>query len=129
MNPELKQKAREYSQKIIWNGRELIDSMRVQQKLRFLSLEDLDFEVLDFFYDKMLSQILRDAHQLSLREGYHYAYSWGKAYLNHYAGHNALVSSAEHPAIHTPAAYDLLIDRLVESCSSKEKEVPDEHTV
>ena len=118
MNAEMKVKARDYTSKSEWTIAELEASEELHSQMRFERETDLDFGAMDFYYDGMLSQILKDARERSEREGYYEGYVWGKRYLEHYVGYGCLLSKSDHPALHSEAAYDLLIDKLIEACTS-----------
>ena len=116
IHEEMKAKAKYYNEKYVWDLSELQESGEFQRRIRFTEISDLEYEVMNFFYDGMLGRILRDAHERSERYGFGKGYEWGKRYLDHYAGWGCLVSKAEHPALHSREAYDLLIDLLSEEC-------------
>lgn len=118
MNEEQKNKAREYNMRSEWTFSELKASEELRSQMRFESKSDLDIGAMDFYYDGMLSQILKDARERSEREGYYEGYVWGKRYLEHYVGTCCLLPESEHPALHSEAAYDMLMDRLIEECTS-----------
>ena len=77
---------------------------------------DLDFDVMDFYYDRILSKILKDSREHSERFGFEEGYEWGKAYLRHFVGYDAHVSKKRQPALRTSAAYDLLLGVLDAEC-------------
>lgn len=118
MNEEMKRQAREYNDKIEWKFSELRASEELHSRMRFESKSDLDFGAMDFYYDGMLSQILKDASERSEREGYYEGYVWGKRYLEHYVGYGCLLPKTEHPALHSEAAYDMVLDKLIEECEA-----------
>ena len=118
MNEATKNRAKAYRTKVFWKVPELSESNKFRETLRFETESDLDFGVMDYFYGKMLSQILSDARERSERYGFGEGYAWGKRYLTHYVGDECLVSKSEHPALHTKAAYDLLTDKLEAVCSA-----------
>lgn len=113
---EISAKAKAYNHKSSWSFAELTKSGELQRILQFKEISDLDYEVMNFFYDGMLECILRDARERSERYGFGDGYDWGKRYLLHYVGSCCLVSKSEHPALHSSEAYDMVIDMLASEC-------------
>ena len=110
---KISQKAEYYNHKSIWSFEEMCEAENFRQTLKFETDDDLDFEVMNFFYDGMLSRILEDAQDQAQRFGFSVGYEWGKMYLNHYVGHDCLVSEETYPALHSSKAYDLLLETLI----------------
>ena len=67
MNEATKNQAKAYRTKVFWKVHELSESNKFRETLRFETESDLDFGVMDYFYGKMLSQILSDARERSER--------------------------------------------------------------
>ena len=94
-----------------------LKEVELQYKMRFLVEKDLSFDVMDFFFSRMLSQIIEDAKEQISAKGYSHAYSWAKKYLKWFVGDGSLTSYKEQPALHTSRAWDIVIDRFVDECS------------
>ena len=101
---------------------DLMEEDKLQSSLEFETEGDLDFELMDFFYDGILSQIVRDARERAESKKFIYGYDWGKKYLVHFVGWYAHVPEAEQPALRTQKAYDIAIRRLSEECWAGEDE-------
>ena len=116
-NNELLERVRYFKNKAEWKYSDMQECENFRQELKFDTVADLVFEVLNFFYGGMLSQIITDARERSERLGEYEGYTWGKRYLENYVGTGCLVSKAEYPVLHTEAAYDLVVDELISECN------------
>ena len=119
---EKAQKAKYYNHKSIWSYAEMCEAENFRQTIKFETEDDLDFEVMNFFYDGMLARILEDAKDQAERFGFRIGYEWGKRYLNHYVGHYCLVSDEKYSALRSSQAYDLMLERLEAKCCDSDDE-------
>ena len=103
-NHEILARIKYYDEKVSWKFTELIERDKFRQELKFSTIGDLKFAIMDFFYDGMLSQIIMDARKRSERLGY-------------YEGYCCMLSKSEYSALHTEAAYDLVVDELISECN------------
>ena len=113
---EILERVKYYNDKGSWKFSELVECDNFRKGLKFSTIGDLNFAIMDFFYHSMLSQIIRDARERAERLGFADAYDWGKMYLDHYVGWGCLMSKSEYPALHTEEAYDLVVDELIAEC-------------
>lgn len=101
---------------------DIFEKDRLQASLKFETEDDLDFELMDFYYDGILSQIIRDARERAKTQKFIHGYDWGKKYLVHFLGWYAHVSEDKQPALRTQKAYDIAIQRLSAECWAGENE-------
>lgn len=113
---EIKEQIVSYRSKHVHSFGEMCKMADIQHMLSFELESDLDFDVMDFYYDRILSKILKDSRERSERFGFEEGYEWGKAYLRHFVGYDAHVSKKRQPALRTSAAYDLLLGMLDAEC-------------
>ncbi|MBR1436955.1 MAG: hypothetical protein IJ587_00325 [Synergistaceae bacterium] len=89
----------------------------LQQKMRFDSPEDVDFELMDFYFDGMLSRILKHAGVCA-----HDYRNWGRAYeefkpyVSDYVGWYSFESKEKHPMLCSQEAYSLMLEMLDKAC-------------
>ena len=117
MNQELRDKVMNFRKKALFSGAELIEIDDLQRRMRFDAPEDVDFDLMDFFFDDMLSRILHHAEICAYVYG-----NWGRAYeefkpyISHYVGWQSCVSSEEHPMLCDNRAYSLMMGKLRDAC-------------
>ena len=124
MKQEIREKAKEFSQKKHWDFCEIvIEGPNVRQQMEFNEPEDLDFDLISYYFHGRLERILKHAKIVAkaYKSGLR-AYEEFKPYIEHYVGWNAFVSKEKNPMLRTSKAYDLVIDRLLEVCMQGEKE-------
>ena len=89
----------------------------LHQKMRFDSPDDIDFELMDFFFNGMLSRILKHAgicaHEY---RKWVLAYEEFKPYISHYVGWNSFVSKEKHPMLRSQEAYRFMMEMLDKAC-------------
>ena len=118
MNQELRDKVKIWHKKHRFSVPELIERKKIQQSIRFDSPEDVDFELMDFFFGGMLSRILKHAGVCA------YAYkNWGRAYeefkpyVSDYVGLDSIVTTKkDQPKLHSKEAYELMMNMLSKTC-------------
>ena len=113
MEVETIRKAKYYNEKCIWKITEMREAENFRRTIKFETEADLNFEVMNFFYDGMLAKILEDAKDQAERFGFGIGYEWGKRYLNHYVGHYCLVSDEKYSALRSSQTYDLMLEELI----------------
>lgn len=95
---------------------DIFEEDRLQSSLKFETEDDLDFELMDFYYDGILNQIIREARERAESQKFIHGYDWGKKYLVHFVGWYTHVSEEEQPALRTQKAYDIAIQQLSKEC-------------
>ena len=89
----------------------------LQQKMRFDSPEDVDFELMDFFFNGMLSRILKHAGVCAHDyRNWALAYEQFKPYISHYVGWDSFVPKEKHPLLRSQEAYSLMLKMLDIAC-------------
>jgi len=78
----------------------------LRQKMRFETPEDLDFDLMDFFFYSRLSYLRWLGHDLADLVG------WDSIYT----------SEDKHPALHSEEAYSLVLEHLALACQEGEDE-------
>lgn len=125
MNQEQRKKIKMWQNKDKDNGlhyswhsfSDIINKEELRQSIKFDSPEDVDYELMDFFFNGMLSRILR--HAGICAHDYHNwcrAYEEFKPYISHYVGWGSFISKEKHPMLHSQEAYDLILELLSNVC-------------
>lgn len=114
---EMKSKIREYQNNHSNNFSDDLDMFNVLTTMTFTDETDLEFDLIDFFYEGALSMLISDMQLISEVSGYARGYTHGRVYLNRYVGWYAEVSKEKHPALHSSEAYELVLEKLVSACN------------
>ena len=90
---------------------------RLQCAMRFDAPEDIDFELMDFYFDGMLSLVLRHAKLFAEKwRNWGRAYEEFKPYIAHFVGWYSFVSEQQHPILCGDGAYSYMCDLLSDTC-------------
>ena len=132
MKQEFREKVKDIRRKIAsWriSGKDIWEQGNVRDEMRFDEPEDVDFDLMDFYFYGRLKQIIRHAKLFAkMYKSLGRAYEEFKPYITDYVGHFAYSSEELHPMLHSSKAYDLVLDRLYEACNEGENERRAEET-
>ena len=89
----------------------------IKSAMSFETVEDLDFEVMDFFFGGRLSRMLRWAGIVAKQSNWQSAYDEFKWLVADFVGwESKYVSKERHPALCSSEAYSLVLDYLYKAC-------------
>lgn len=123
MKAEVRKAAKEYEQdfrEIIRQFRETHDvdsEYKLRREMTFDEAEDIDFDLMDFYFDGMLSNILSRA-----KASIHMGEKWTQVYAKYrfdvarYVGWESRADKERHPMLRSREAYDLVTGRLEDVC-------------
>ena len=123
MNTKIRKAAQIYEQdfrEIMCRFKEIYDvdcEYKLRRAMTFDEVEDIDFDVMDFYFCGVLSNILHRA-----KSSVHMGEDWTQAYARYrfevarYVGWESFTNKGRHPMLHSSEAYDLVTARLEDVC-------------
>jgi len=95
----------------------------LRQKMRFETPEDLDFDLMDFFFYSRLSYLRWLGHDLAMNWNWGGVYDRLKWIVEDLVGWDSIYTSEDkHPALHSEEAYSLVLEHLALACQEGEDE-------
>ena len=95
----------------------------LRQEMRFETYEDLDFDLMDFFFESRLSYLCWLGHDLAMNWNWDGVYDRLKWIVEDLVGWESIYTSEDkHPALHSKQAFRLVLEHLALACQEGDVE-------